>query len=325
MLDHVALFGPTSLTAADCALRQNLTLGQCPWFDELCRLLPVPILILNADDTVVLANGALLRLAELPRQTDLVGCSADPERLAELGLVARPLRAAGEPYRLLTLDGQGRRSSLERMFFHDLLNTAGGVQGLSEVMADAPPEELPRLTTAVRDLADQLVEEISAHRDLAAAETGELQVERRPLQAAEILRMVAARYRGHPVSGDRQIVVVPGPGGGVAHSDPVILGRILGNLVKNALEAVPEGASVTLDSGRSAGSVWFSVHNPGEIAARHLQRVFEREFSTKGQGRGLGTYSVKILAESYLRGRVAFTSDAARGTTFTVSVPVGGP
>lgn len=325
MLDHVALFGPTSLTDADLALRQNLTLGQCPWFDELCRLLPVPILILNADDTVVLANGAMLRLAEMPRATDLIGSAADLERLAELGLSARPLRAAGERYQLLTVDGDGRRSTLERMFFHDLLNTAGGVLGLSEVMVGARPEELPQLTASVRELADQLVEEISAHRDLAAAETGDLQVEPRPVQAAEILRVVAARYRGHPVSADRQIVVVPGAGGGVAHSDPVILGRILGNLVKNALEAVPEGASITLDSGRGAGSVWFSVHNPGQIAAHNLQRVFDREFSTKGKGRGLGTYSVKILAETYLRGRVAVTSDATLGTTFTVSLPVGGP
>ena len=187
MLDHVALFGPTSLTDADLALRQNLTLGQCPWFDELCRLLPVPILILNADDTVVLANGAMLRLAELPRQTDLIGCAADPGAWPSWAWWPAPCARPGERYQLLTVDGDGRRSTLERMFFHDLLNTAGGVQGLSEVMAEAAAEEMPQLTASVRELADQLVEEISAHRDLAAAETGELRVEPRPVRVAEVL------------------------------------------------------------------------------------------------------------------------------------------
>jgi len=105
----------------------------------------------------------------------------------------------------------------------------------------------------------------------------------------------------------------------------VLLGRILGNMVKNALEAVPEGAAVTLDGGRTAGSVWFSVQNPGVIPPEHLPRVFRRSFSTKGPGRGVGTWSMRILAESYLRGRVTVASDAARGTVFTLILPADGP
>jgi signal transduction histidine kinase len=44
--------------------------------------------------------------------------------------------------------------------------------------------------------------------------------------------------------------------------------------------------------------------------------VFQRSFSTKGTGRGLGTYSIKLLTERYLGGRVWFESAEGHGTTF---------
>jgi signal transduction histidine kinase len=46
--------------------------------------------------------------------------------------------------------------------------------------------------------------------------------------------------------------------------------------------------------------------------------VFQRSFSTKGAGRGLGTYSVKLLTESYLAGQAWFESTTGQGTTFHV-------
>ena len=51
-------------------------------------------------------------------------------------------------------------------------------------------------------------------------------------------------------------------------------------------------------------------------------QLFQRSFSTKGQtGRGIGTYSMKLLGERYLGGRVEFISRHPEGTTFTLSLP----
>jgi signal transduction histidine kinase len=49
-------------------------------------------------------------------------------------------------------------------------------------------------------------------------------------------------------------------------------------------------------------------------------QLFKRSFTTKGTGRGLGTYSMKLLTERYLKGRIAFTSSETDGTTFTVTL-----
>ncbi len=51
-------------------------------------------------------------------------------------------------------------------------------------------------------------------------------------------------------------------------------------------------------------------------------QVFQRSFSTKAErGRGIGTYSVKLFVERYLRGTVGFTSAEPDGTTFSVTLP----
>ncbi|MFA7348153.1 MAG: ATP-binding protein, partial [Desulfurivibrionaceae bacterium] len=50
-------------------------------------------------------------------------------------------------------------------------------------------------------------------------------------------------------------------------------------------------------------------------------QIFQRSFSTKGTGRGLGTYSIKLLGERYLKGRVSFTSTPEKGTTFRFRCP----
>ena len=49
-------------------------------------------------------------------------------------------------------------------------------------------------------------------------------------------------------------------------------------------------------------------------------QIFQRSFSTKGLTRGLGTYSVKLLTENYLKGKVSFMSNALEGTVFSVEL-----
>jgi sensor histidine kinase regulating citrate/malate metabolism len=56
---------------------------------------------------------------------------------------------------------------------------------------------------------------------------------------------------------------------------------------------------------------------------REIQlQIFQRSFSTKGSGRGLGTYSIKLLTEQYLHGKAWFTSNEVEGTTFFASIPI---
>ena len=64
------------------------------------------------------------------------------------------------------------------------------------------------------------------------------------------------------------------------------------------------------------------VCNKRLIPQDNIRRIFHRSFSTKGENRGLGTYSVKLLAEKYLKGKVSVVSTEETGTIFTLELPI---
>jgi len=214
-----------------------------------------------------------------------------------------------------------RRQVLERIFFHDVLNSAGALLGTCDLLEDGDAEETPELFRDLRDLAGQVVEEIEAQRDLVSAECGELEVQRIPIDLGEFLEGVAADYGRHPVAEGRRIDFVREAVPFVVTSDPRLLRRVVGNLLKNALEASREGQNVQVVLARG-NSPEIRVRNATAMSPAVQLQVFQRSFSTKGGvGRGVGTYSVKLLVETYLGGEVSFTSDEVSGTTFTVRLP----
>ncbi|MBK8006660.1 MAG: histidine kinase [Gemmatimonadetes bacterium] len=270
-----------------------------------------------------------LRTATTERRAVIGECrvtvARDGRNSLDLEATVTPLELAGELLTVLSLrdiSGEKRRDVLERAFFHDVLNTAGGIHGLARMSAD--PEtapDFPEAPVTLARLAGQLVEEIEWQRALRAAERGEYQSSRTLADVGTLLEDVAQLYRAHDVARRRTLVVAPGePVAWV--TDPVILRRVIGNLVKNALEATPKGGTVTLGAARTEEGLELRVHNPGAMPPAVQAQVFQRSFSTKGKvGRGIGTYSVQLFAERVLGGQVTFTSTDRDGTTFLVRFP----
>ena len=127
-------------------------------------------------------------------------------------------------------------------------------------------------------------------------------------------------YLKNPVAHDRGIELRT-IWSGIIWTDRLLLLRVLGNMLKNALEATPQGQAVTVDCLDEGEEVVFVVHNPGVIPEQVQLQVFQRSFSTKGQpGRGIGTYSMKLLGEQYLGGKVEFVSRCPEGTIFTLAL-----
>ncbi len=91
-------------------------------------------------------------------------------------------------------------------------------------------------------------------------------------------------------------------------------------MIKNALEASMPGSTVTLLCSKSGENTRFSVHNSTFISPDIQLQLFKRSFTTKGVGRGIGTYSMKLLGEKYLKGKVGFKSSQENGTTFYIDL-----
>lgn len=222
------------------------------------------------------------------------------------------------------ISGEKRRRVLERLFFHDVINTAGGIQGLALLLAEMTEGvegAEHEISTDLVEASRMLLDEIQDQRELAAAETGELSVQPERIAIQTIVGEVTDIMRNHSVAVGRLIGIAAIPDIDLL-VDRVLLRRVLVNLVKNALEATPYGGSVRVGAREDRDCVTFTVYNPTAMPREVQLQVFQRSFSTKGgSGRGIGTYSVKLIGESYLQGQISFTSEESIGTTFRFTLP----
>jgi nitrogen-specific signal transduction histidine kinase len=234
-----------------------------------------------------------------------------------------PMNIKGEIYVVLTIRDIGdekRREALEHTFFHDILNELGVVMGYSQNVRDGFLLEGENPGNKMNLYAQRLVETIYAQRDLLAAERDMFEPKKVKFDVEGFIKEITdnasnstwARHRGIECDCNNSTVDI--------ETDRIILSRIMINLIKNAVEATETNGTVLVQYRRHEKHI-FSVHNDSVMPETARLQIFQRSFSTKGKGRGTGTYSIKLFAEKYLKGKVAFTSTTNEGTTFTVSLP----
>jgi signal transduction histidine kinase len=244
----------------------------------------------------------------------------------DLRVQSSPIHFEGQRFTIVSLtdiSGEKRRRILEQIFFHDVKNTAGGIFGLTELFPsiddEADRDEISRLVTIA---SKQLLDEIDTQQDLLAAENHDLVIKPTIVSARDVMDSVFTILKHHPVARERSIHIDV-QGEHIVETDMTQLVRCITNLTKNALEAINDRETVTLSyTTLKDGKGRFGVHNPGAIPSDAQYQIFQRSFSTKGSGRGIGTYSVKLLVESFLKGHVHFISTNSTGTEFYIDLPL---
>lgn len=219
------------------------------------------------------------------------------------------------------ISNEKRRQTLERVFFHDVLNSAGGISGLSSILQEIDnPDDIIDMAKTINQAADNLISEIQSQRQLSAAERGDLIPETSEVNSISILKDLVSIYSKQEIALNINIKTNESSEEFVFTTDPVLLRRILGNMIKNALEASLPNSEVIVYCNKVNNKTQFSVHNSNYIERKIQLQLFKRSFSTKGIGRGIGTYSMKLLAENYLSGKVWFKSTRKKGTTFYLEI-----
>jgi PAS domain S-box-containing protein len=104
--------------------------------------------------------------------------------------------------------------------------------------------------------------------------------------------------------------------------DPTQMQQVLVNLVKNAMQAMTRGGTLTLQTGEGADGVWMSVADTGGgIPQEQINRIFEPFFTTKKKGTGLGLMIVQRIVRVH-GGRIELESHVGLGTTFRIWLPL---
>lgn len=104
--------------------------------------------------------------------------------------------------------------------------------------------------------------------------------------------------------------------------DATQIQQVLVNLIKNAMQAMTRGGTLTLQTGAGPDQVWVSVSDTGGgIPQEQINRIFEPFYTTKKKGTGLGLMIVQRIIRAH-DGRIELESNVGHGTTFRIWLPL---
>ena len=207
---------------------------------------------------------------------------------------------------------------------HEIRNPLGAlflhIDLLEEEYRDPSPESptlIPQTFREIRTALTRLDELVQDYLSLVRVSTIELNVQdmgatvqawAAELESRAAQQGVTIQLEGHATVGPLAF-------------HPSTLRRAVLNVVQNAIEAMPQGGTLTLECARTAREVHLRVRDSGiGMPAEQMLRIFEPLYTTKPGGTGLGLYIVREILVAH-EGRVTVESVEGQGTTFTFTFP----
>jgi signal transduction histidine kinase len=195
---------------------------------------------------------------------------------------------------------------------------------LQSALRNLPPEHAERLERYLRIGGEQvallgsLVQDLS---DVVRVQSGELRIERAPLDLVELAHMSIELTETMAEQGSVQLEAPSSPL--VIDGDRRRLLQVMLNLISNAAQHGPsdQGTLVRLRAERDAATIEVIDHGPG-IPNADRERVFERLYTTESRGRGLGVglYLTQAIVAAH-GGTIQLAPTERGGTTFVVRLP----
>ena len=183
------------------------------------------------------------------------------------------------------------------------------------------PED-PNLKQKLDDYTKTLIQQIDTMSSVASAFSNFASM---PAQQNETLNVVEVVEFSLDIFNEEYIQFKSDEEEIITIMDRTQLVRIITNLVKNAIQAIPENQlekSIFVEVKQAENNVNISVKDNGiGIESENIERIFEPKFTTKNSGMGLGLGIIKNIIENY-KGTITFDTEFGKGTTFIVSLPI---
>ncbi len=201
---------------------------------------------------------------------------------------------------------------------HDLRSPLVTIGGYARQLLRYPkdPERVMRNTQVIVDEVERLERQLRDLLDFAKPKPPQLQ----PVNLTELVLRLAEIHRPSMEAAGIHLVVET-PAEVMVFSDEVQMERVILNLWRNAVEAMPEGGTLTVRLWQEGSEVKLSISDTGVgITPDHLPHIFKPFYTTKGTGSGLGLAICKKIVDEH-GGRIEVVSEEGKGTTFTIVLP----
>ncbi len=211
---------------------------------------------------------------------------------------------------------------------HELRSPLTSIKGFVELLERSPGSMSARQREFVQIImrsTDRLVDLVNDLLDVARIEADSFEVTRRPIDLSEPVREVLELIGPRIAEKHQQLATYIQPGLPKADADPARVRQIVANLVTNAHLYTPAGGRIDVKVEQAGDRVQIMIADSGiGLTTEQLEHVFDRFYRAGGQttpGTGLGLSIVKSLVDMH-QGEVEVQSEAGRGTTFWVRLPV---
>ncbi|MCP3892170.1 MAG: HAMP domain-containing histidine kinase [Desulfobulbaceae bacterium] len=236
-----------------------------------------------------------------------------------------PLVLEGETFVVVVLRDitqEQFRANVERVFYHDMNNMLTSLLGSSALLQEEMPTRWDVML--IHESAKRLHREIALQSELCiAGGADDFAPDRQQVEISAIHRDIELLMHGHSSARSKTVEMSNNCEDCQIYTDKLLVSRVLANMLINALEATAEGGTVKFTTTKKSGCIVWQVWNNSFIPLDIQSRIFQRHFSTKvDKGHGLGTFSMKLFGEMYLKGKIDFTSTEAEGTFFTFTLPL---
>jgi len=178
----------------------------------------------------------------------------------------------------------------------------------------------PNASQKVDEYSKTLIQQIDTMSSIASAFSNFAQM---PAQKSERLNVVEVIDLALDIFAENYITFIPEQKEIIATFDRTQLIRVVTNLVKNAIQAIPNTKTpkIIVKVFSEENNIVLTVEDNGKgIIDENRSKIFEPKFTTRSSGMGLGLAMIKNIIETY-NGSITFVSTENEGTTFKVSFP----
>jgi len=208
-------------------------------------------------------------------------------------------------------------NKLTAMVRHDLRAPLQTIRNATFLLREHP-DKLPEMTNAIDksvEYAEKILEDLRTM-------TGPSELQRSLVNLNDLVEATLAQIR---IPDNIRVEVKQSDEFIAASIDATRIRRALDNLVKNAVEAMPNGGNLTLHVEKHPDHVTLSVTDTGSgIPPEERPLIFKPFHTTKKMGTGLGLTSAKQAVEAH-GGTITYTTKTGKGTTFTITIPTKSP